>query len=247
VGENGAGKSTTINLILNLIKKDSGSIKLLGEELDDKNKNLCESIGVVLDECNFPENLTLNEVSTVVANIYKTWDKTAFENYRKKFNLSPDKKVKDFSRGMKMKLSIAVALSHNSRLLILDEATSGLDPMVRDEILDIFLEFIQDETHSIFISSHIITDLEKICDYITFIHKGKIVFSENKDDILEKYGVLKCSIDEFESIDKNIVLGVNKTSVGVSALVEKAKAPKNMLLDNAGIEDIMVFISKGDN
>ncbi len=244
IGENGAGKSTTIKLILDLIHRDSGSITVLGK---DNKKDLTlvkENIGVVMDECFFPENVTAKDINIIMKNVYKTWDENIYNQYLKNFSLPESKIIKDYSRGMKMKLSIAVALSHDSKLLILDEATSGLDPVIRDEILDVFLEFIQNEDHSIFVSSHIISDLEKICDYITFIHKGKIIFTEAKDNLLENYAVLKCSNDDFENIDKSIVKGYRKSSYGVEALVIKSKIKGNYIIDKASIEDIMLFYIK---
>ncbi len=165
-------------------------------------------------------------------------------HYANKFSLPVKEAVKNYSRGMKMKLSIAAALSHDSKLLILDEATSGLDPIIRDEILDVFLDFIQDETHSIFMSSHIISDLEKVCDYITFIHDGKIIFCEEKDELKENFGILKCSENEFFNIDKSFVKGYRKNSFGIEALVYKNKIRKDYTIDNASIEDIMLYYIK---
>lgn len=247
IGENGAGKSTTIKLILDLIHRDSGSITVLGKD-NKKELNLVkENIGVVMDECFFPENIAAKDINLIMKNIYKTWDEKKFNNLLNDFSLPEKKIIKDYSRGMKMKLSIAVALSHDSKLLILDEATSGLDPIIRDEILDVFLDFIQDEEHSIFVSSHIISDLEKICDYITFIHKGKIVFSEAKDILLESYGVLKCSADSFKNIDKSIIKGFRENSFGIEALVLKNKLKGNYAIDKASIEDIMLFYIKENN
>lgn len=247
VGENGAGKSTTIKLILDLIHRDSGSITVLGKDNKKELTSIKENIGVVMDECFFPENICAKDVNLIMKNIYKTWDEKKFDRIVKDFELPKAKIIKDYSKGMKMKLSIAVALSHDSKLLILDEATSGLDPIIRDEILDIFLEFIQNEEHSIFISSHIISDLEKICDYITFIHKGKIIFSEAKDSLLENYGVLKCSLEDFEGIDKAIVKGYRKNSFGVEALVQRNRIKGNYVIDNASIEDIMLYYIRRAN
>ncbi len=244
IGENGAGKSTTIKLILDLIHRDSGNITVLGKDNKKELNLIKENIGVVMDECFFPENINAANINLIMKNIYKTWDEKKFNNLLSGFSL-PDKKIiKDYSRGMKMKLSIAVALSHDSKLLILDEATSGLDPIVRDEILDVFLEFIQNEEHSIFISSHIISDLEKICDYVTFIHKGKIIFSEPKDSLIEDYGILKCSSENFKNIDKSIIKGYRKNSFGVEALVLKNNFKGNYVIDKASIEDIMLFYVK---
>lgn len=241
IGENGAGKSTTIKLILDLIKPESGEIKVLGEHLTTESRELKEHIGVVMDECNFPECLKLREIGKMLKGCYKTWNEERFEKLKKDFSLPEGKCVKDFSRGMKMKLSIAVALSHDSKLLILDEATSGLDPIVRDEILDIFLDFIQDESHSIFISSHILSDLEKICDYITFLHEGRVVFSEEKTELLEKYVIVHCSEQELSCLDPQAVIGVRKNSFGVDALVLRSQVPECYTKDAATIEDIMLY------
>lgn len=193
IGENGAGKSTTINAILNLISKDGGEIKLFGKVMSDNNKDIKEDIGIVYDYMNFYETLTLKQISKIMEKAYKRWDNELYLNYLKKFKLPIDKEIKAFSKGMKMKASIAIALSHHPKLLILDEATSGLDPIVRDEILDIFLDFVQDEKHSILISSHITSDLEKIADYITFIRNGEVIFSKDKDDLIYNYAII-CSM-----------------------------------------------------
>lgn len=241
IGENGAGKSTTIKLILDLIKRDEGIITILGKDNKTELKSVKEYIGVVMDESSFPENLNAKEISKILKRVYKTWDENKFYKLLEKFSILQNKSIKDYSRGMKMKLSIAVSLSHDSKILIMDEATSGLDPIVREEILDIFLEFIQDESNSIFISSHIISDLEKICDYITFIHKGKIIFSESKDDLLDNYGILKCSEEELKNIESNIVKGIRKNKFGVEALILKNSIKGNYVIDKANIEDIMIF------
>lgn len=247
IGENGAGKSTTIKLILDLIHRDSGKISIFGWDNIEYENKIKEDIGVVFEENNLPENMTITDVSIVMRNIYKNWDSKVFNSFMKEFSLPAKKTIKEFSRGMKMKLSIAVALSHHAKLLILDEATSGLDPIIREEILDMFLEFIQDEEHSIFASSHIISDLEKVADYITFIHKGRILFSESKDNLLCKYGVLKCRASEFEIIDKSIVAGYRKSKFGVEALVLKDKIKGKHIIDHASIEDIMLFSIKGES
>ncbi|MDD3349250.1 MAG: ABC transporter ATP-binding protein [Eubacteriales bacterium] len=242
IGENGAGKSTTIKLILDLISRDNGTIMVLGGDNLENLKAIKENIGVVLDESCFPENLNLWDINRIMKNIYLTWNEKLFWDYTTRFALPSDKKtVKEYSHGMKMKLAIAIALSHDSKLLLLDEATSGLDPVARDEILDVFREFIQDEERSILLSSHITSDLEKICDYITFLHKGKVVFSEQKDDLLEKYGVLKCSAEEFAKIDSSAVKGCRMNEFGVQALVEKQKMNNSYVIDRAGLEDIMLY------
>lgn len=247
IGENGAGKSTTIKLILDLINRDSGSISVLGKDNKKELTSVKENIGVVMDECFFPENISAKDINLIMKNIYKTWDEQKFNSLLKNFQLPETKIIKDYSKGMKMKLSIATAMSHDSKLLIMDEATSGLDPIIRDEILDVFLEFIQNEEHSIFISSHIISDLEKICDYISFIHKGKIIFSEPKDRLLEDYGILKCSSEDFKNIDKNLIKGYRKNSFGMEVLVLKNNIKGNYVIDKANIEDIMLFYVKENN
>lgn len=244
IGANGAGKSTTIRLMLDLAKRDSGEISILGADPSTASADLKERIGVVMDECGFPETLNLRDIGTIMSKCYRTWDSARFSELSTKFDLPLKKQVKEYSRGMKMKLSIAVALSHDSRVLILDEATSGLDPVVRDEVLDVFLEFIQDEGHSIFISSHIMSDLEKVCDYITFIRDGRVLLSQEKDLLREKYLVVKCSESELENIEKSAVVGVRRSRFGVEALVERRFVPKGVISDPAGLEDIMLYFVK---
>lgn len=246
VGENGAGKSTTIKLIMNAIKSDSGQVKVMG--VDNKSheyRSLKEDVGVVLDEAYFPEVLNAKNVNAVMKNTYKNWSEKAYFDYIEKFSLPLKKQFKDYSRGMKMKLAIAVALSHNPKLLILDEATSGLDPMVRDEILDIFNDFTRDDNHSILLSSHIVSDLEKICDYIAFIHKGKLVFSEEKDLLLEEYGMVRLSKANFEAVPEDAVLGKKITEYGVEALVAKSAVSGAFMTERTSIEDIILFMAKG--
>ncbi len=241
IGENGAGKSTTIKLIMDLINRDEGTITVLGMDNKANLKSVKENIGIVMDESCFPENLNAREINSIMKKIYRTWDEDKFYELLNKLSISSDKFIKEYSRGMKMKLSIAASMSHDSQLLIMDEATSGLDPIVREEILDMFMDFIQDENHSIFISSHIISDLEKICDYITFIHEGKIIFSETKDDLLDNYGILKCSDEELKKIDSKIVKGIRRNKFGVEALILKNKLRGSYVVDKANIEDIMLF------
>ncbi len=245
VGENGAGKSTTIKLILDLVHKDQGTIKILGKDQKSFSLTDREQIGVVMDDCCFPEVLNATEVGKIQAKLYHNWDMNTYEKLLKNFSIPPKKPIKDYSKGMKMKLNIACALSHKAKLLIMDEATSGLDPVVRDEILDFFLDFIQDETHSILLSSHITSDLEKICDYITLIHKGRIVFSQPKDELVELYGILKCHEQELHHLTAGAVLKYRKNEFGVEALVLKHKVPKTMIVDRASIEDIMLFNIRG--
>lgn len=244
IGENGAGKSTTIKLILNLIRRDGGEISILGQTLNNKNPVLKEQIGVVMDESSFPDNLSMKNIDLILKNCYQTWSSEQFFRYCKKFDIPEKKVIREYSRGMKMKLSIAVALSHDSRLLILDEATSGLDPVVRDEILDVFLEFIQDERNSIFISSHIISDLEKICDYITFIHKGQILLSEEKDVLLEQYAIAHCTKEQFSALAADAVIGARQNTFGVDALVLRHRIPRDIASDPASLEEIMLYYVK---
>ena len=248
IGENGAGKSTTINAMLGLIQKEAGSICVLGKEQPDN--EIKEQIGVVFDGNNYPEIFSTRKLNRVMKDIYHSWEEHTFLNLLKKFSLPTDKPIKQFSKGMKMKLAIAVALSHNSKLLILDEATSGLDPVIRDDILDILLDFAQDETHSILISSHITTDLEKIADYIVFIHEGQVVFSKLKDELIEQYGIIKCGAAQFEALDKSDIIVYRKMDYEWQVLVAdraamKKKYPKT-LIDSVSIDEIMLLYVKGE-
>lgn len=247
VGENGAGKSTTINLIMNAISRDSGSIKVLGVDNQSNEFNAVkEDIGVVLDEAYFPEVLTPKNVGKVMKNTYRNWDDDCYCNLLERFGLPDTKAFKDFSRGMKMKLAIAVAMSHKPKLLILDEATSGLDPIVRDEILDIFNDFTRDETHSILLSSHIVSDLEKICDYIAFIHNGRLLFCEEKDRLLEEYAIVKMSKADFEKIPEQAIKGKKVNQYGVEALVLKSAISRTHITEYTSLEDIILFLAKGE-
>lgn len=245
IGENGAGKSTIINLIMDLIHRDSGEIYVLGKDNRIDFALTKEDIGVVLDDAGFPESINLVLVENIMKRAYKRWDSEKYYALIDKFNLPRKKPVKEFSRGMKMKLYIAAALSHNARLLILDEATSGLDPIVRDEILDIFYEFIEDGSRSILISSHIISDLDKLCDYITFIHRGKLLFSEEKDKLKENYSLLKMGRSEFSQLDKSVVKGSRISDFGVEALVEAKNVPAGVTAYPPGVEDIILYLAKG--
>jgi len=247
VGENGAGKSTTVKAILNLIRRDKGEIQVFGKDNIQSEQDIKERIGVVFDSLNLPVMIRPQDVGKMMQSIYHQWDQKKYLEYLERFQLPAKKIIKDLSRGMKMKLAIAVALSHNAQLLLLDEATSGLDPIVRDEILDILLEFIQDASHGILFSSHITSDLEKIADYVTFIHQGKILLSKPKDQLLEKYGVIKCSESEFSTLDQKAIVGVRRHQFGVEALMEKEKIPSGTyIVDKASIEDIMLFIARGE-
>lgn len=248
IGENGAGKSTTINAALGLIQKDAGSVSILGR--DSLDGDVKEEIGVVFDGSNYPEILTPKKLNGVMKNIYRSWDEMAYFRLLKQFSLPLDKQIKQFSKGMKMKLAITAAFSHHSRLLILDEATSGLDPVIRDDILDMLLDFVQEEDHSILVSSHITSDLEKIADYIVFIHEGRVVFSKPKDELLEQYGIIKCGAAQFDALDKDDVIVYRKMDYEWQALVAdrekmQKKYPKAMVVP-ATIDEIMLLYVKGE-
>lgn len=247
IGENGAGKTTLIKSLLGIIKIDDGDIKLFDK--DFKDKAVKEDIGVVLDNSFFPELLNANDIKSVMANIYANWDNELYDKYLKEFNIPLDQAIKTFSKGMRKKLEIVAALSHKPKLLILDEPTSGLDPVVRTEILDIFLNFIQDENHSILLSTHITSDLEHIADYIVFIDEGKIILNDSRDAILDNYGVLKIEEKDFDKIDKEDIIRFKKNRYNYEILVNgRSKITKkynNMVVDKATLEDIMVLNIKG--
>lgn len=244
IGENGAGKTTTIKLILDMIRRDGGTIEIFGEECRSMKREAWENIGVVLDNCSFSEELTGVHVGRIMAGIYKSWDGQKFEQLLAAYHVDRKKRIKEYSKGMKMKLSLAVAMAHDTRLLILDEATSGLDPMAREELLESFQDFIQDERRSIFISSHIISDLEKVCDYITFIHKGRMLFSEEKDLLLENHGIFHGTKETLRELPEEAVAGIREGAFGLEALVRRDRAPGGLSLDRAGLEDIMLFYSR---
>ena len=246
IGQNGAGKSTTINAILNIVKRDEGEIKLFGLDNLKNETEVKENLAAVFDELPFNEDLNAKILSKVMSDIYKNWDEKVFFNYLDIFSLPSKKAFKKFSKGMKMKLQIAVALSHHAKLLIMDEATTGLDPVVRNDILDIFMEYLQDENNTIFMSTHITSDLEKIADMVTFIDKGKIILSGYKDEILDNYGVIKCGKAEFENIDKTDYIGMRHTDYGVEMLVSDRHKIKekytDIVVDKTTLDEIMVFI-----
>lgn len=250
IGENGAGKSTTIKSILNVINRDSGEINIFGLDNIKKEKQIKEDIGVVLDDSFLSEYLTPKDINQIMKNMYKTGDENLYFEYIEKFNLPRVKISKEFSSGMKMKLKIAVALSHHPKLLILDEPTSGLDPVARNEILDIFQDFIQDEERGIFVSSHITSDLEHIADYITFINEGEIVLTKTRDELLENFGIVKCSEEEFKKFDKKDYVKFKKNRYEYDVLVEDkvefARKYDAQIIDKPTIEDIMLIYIKGE-
>ncbi|MBH1940003.1 ABC transporter ATP-binding protein [Mobilitalea sibirica] len=249
VGENGAGKTTTIKAILDLIHVDQGEVSIMGTAAKNLSKELKSLIGVVFDGSNLHDNLTVVNINAIMKKIYPNWDEEVYKSYLKKFQLPEGKIIKDFSRGMKMKLSITIALSHHSKLLILDEATSGLDPIIRDEILDIFLEFIQDEEHTILLSSHIISDIEKIADYVTFIHQGNIVFSKSKDELIYQHGVIRCRKEDVSAIDKSYIVGIRENNFGAEVMIQDkdrfTRKNHEFNVERTSIEEIMLFITRG--
>ncbi len=250
IGENGAGKSTIINAVLGLTQKDAGEVTILGKNEQEIDFAACNQIGVVFDSGNFPNGLTPKELNGLLKNVFLLWDEEIYFSLLKKLSLPPDKKMKTFSKGMKMKLAIAVSFSHCSNLLILDEATSGLDPVVRDDILDMLLDFVQDENHSILVSSHITGDLEKIADYIVFIHEGRLLFSKPKDELLEKYGIVKCGMAQFDALESRDMIAYRKRDYEWQVLVaDRDKAKKkypNAVIVPATIDEIMLLYIKGE-
>lgn len=250
IGPNGAGKSTTIKLIMNLIKKNGGEIKVFGKDHIKYEKEIKDRIGFVYDESYYYEDLTIHQMKNIVASFYSKWDDNQFNYYIHEFDLNPKAKIKTLSKGMKMKFSLAIALSHNADLIIMDEPTSGLDPVFRREILDILYNIIQDDSKSIFFSTHITTDLEKIADYITFINKGKVVFSKSKDEVLESYAIVKGGIDLLDKDTREEFIGLRETPVGFEGLIDNLDRIKSIfgsqvLIEKATLEDIMVYSVRG--
>ena len=245
VGANGAGKSTTIRLIMDAMERDGGTVEVLG--VDNKSQEfqkVKEEVGVVLDETCVPEFITARQLGKIMADTYRNWEQDAYERWLDKFQLPGNKKFKEYSRGMTMKLGIAAALSHRARLLLLDEASSGLDPMVREELLEVFADFAAQDGHAVLISSHIVSDLEKICDYVAFLEKGRLVLCEEKDVLLDRYGILKCGREDLNRVDPAALHGVRLGQYGAEALVERDRAPRDMVVDRATLEDIILHLAK---
>ena len=240
IGENGAGKSTTIQLILGSLRRDSGTISILGS---DDVASVKQDLGVVLDEVGFHDYLTADKIGKIMADIFTRWDEPLYQQYLTQLSLPREKHFKDFSKGMKMKLGIAVALSHHPKLLLLDEATSGLDPVIRDELLDIFLDLARDEAHSILISSHIVSDLEKICDYVAFLHQGKLLLCEEKDALRDRYGIFRGSEADIAVLPQSAICGKRTTPYGTEVLVRRSDVG-NLSLGTVGIEELFVFLAK---
>ena len=248
IGENGAGKSTLIRMMCGMCKPGGGEVVVLGERAGRSAAftRVKQDIGVVLDEACLPDELTAPQIAQCMRGIYTHWDDEVFGGFMRRFALPEDKAVRHYSRGMKMKLAIAAAMSHHAKLLLLDEATSGLDPVVRDDILDVFNEFTRQEDHSVLISSHIVSDLEKICDYVVFIHKGNVILSEEKDRLLEKYALLAMERAQYDAMPKEGVRRMLDAHGTVRVLMEREYVPHGMPLERLGLEDMMLMIEKGE-
>lgn len=250
IGENGSGKTTAIKSMLRIVAPDGGTVRLAGMDMGKQEIEAKEEIGLVLGENHFHEYLRAKEVGRILGGVYKKWDQELFDEYLKKFSPPEKKKIKDYSKGMKMKLAIAAALGHHPRVLLLDEATSGLDPAARDDILDLLFGFIEDGEHSVLLSSHITSDLEKVADYITMIHEGKVVFSEEKDRMLENLGVVRCGRDQLNRLDGGYILRVRDHAYQTECLVKEKERVRGMypelVVDDTDIEEIMLFLVKGE-
>lgn len=240
IGENGAGKSTTIKLVLDMIKRDGGSVKILGRDNSKEIRLIKEDVGTVFDEVGIPECLNARQVGKIMRGTFKSWDSSAYNDLLKRLSLPLDKPFGKFSRGMKMKLGLCVAMSHNAKLLLLDEATSGLDPLARDEVLDILNDFTRDENHSVLLSSHIVSDLEKICDYIAFLHKGRLILFEEKDVLLSEYGMIHCTEQRLSELDQSAIKHKKITPYGVEAIVRRSAVPHGTEISPVSIEELFV-------
>ena len=245
IGQNGAGKSTTINTVLNILTPDSGEVKVFGLDNREHDMEIKANISAVFDELPFHDVLNANDINIILKEVFSEWDSTVFSEYLDRFSLPRRKKFGEFSKGMKMKLQIAAALSHNAKLLIMDEATTGLDPVVRNEILDIFLEFLQDEEHSILMSSHITSDLEHIADSITFIDKGRILLTGYKDDITGSHGLMRCSLSDYREIDREDFVSARLSDYGADVLIDRRDEMSvkysGAVIDPVSLEDIMLY------
>lgn len=241
IGENGAGKTTTIKAMLEMNRPDSGTIRLLGQEISAEQRN---DIGVVLDEVGLPEGLNTRQIGKIMQNSFRSWQSDVYADYLKKFNLPENKKFKTFSKGMKMKLGLAIALSHDAKLLVLDEPTAGLDPLVREELLDLLNDFTRDEGHAVLISSHIVSDLEKVCDYIAFLHKGQLMLCEEKDRLLEQYGFLQTTEENLNALEPDAIKGRRVTQYGAEAIVDRTRVPQTFDIRPVTIEELFVYMAK---
>ena len=246
IGENGAGKTTTIKAVLNLIRRDAGEIHILGQDNIADERAVKERMGVVLEDGCFLNTMNARQVDTLMRKAYRNWDSEQFFGFLSRLGIDRDKKIKDYSKGMRMKINIAAAMSHGAELLIMDEPTSGLDPIVRDEVLDLFYDFMQDEGHAILLSSHITSDLDKIADYITFIHAGRVALSEPRDELLDTYGVLRCTADQLLALDPSVVRGKRVGAFGCEALVRRDGVPQGWPVEPVNIEQVMLFLTRGE-
>ena len=247
IGENGAGKTTTIKAVLNLIRRDAGEIRVLGLDNIRDERAVKERIGVVLEDGCFLNTMNARQVDTLMGKAYQNWKPEQFFGFIRRFGIDENKKIKDYSKGMRMKISIAAALSHGAELLLMDEPTSGLDPVVRDEVLDLFYDFMQDEGHAILLSSHITSDLDKIADYITFIHGGRVALSEPRDELLDTYGVLRCTADQLAALEPQAVRAKRMGAFGCEALVRRDGVPQGWPVEPVNIEQIMLFLTRGED
>lgn len=245
VGENGAGKTTTLKAVLNLIHRDAGTIRVLGQDNIREERAVKERIGVVLEDGCFLNTMNARQVDVLMGKAYQNWHSEQFFGFLKRFGIDESKKIKDYSKGMRMKVNIAAAMSHDAELLIMDEPTSGLDPVVRDEVLDLFYDFMQDDGHSILLSSHITSDLDKIADYITFIHGGNVVLSEPRDVLLDTYGVLRCTAEQLAALDPAAIRGKRAGAFGCEALVRRDGVPHGWPVEPVNIEQVMLFLTRG--
>ena len=250
IGENGAGKTTLIKSLLNIIKPSKGKIKIFNNDSEEMELDTKEDVGVVLDNMFFQEILTPKDINTIMKDIYKNWDTTLFNDYLSEFGINFNQPLKTMSKGMRKKVEIATSLAHKPKLLILDEPTSGLDPVVRNEVLEIFQKFVSDEEHTILFSTHITSDLEHIADKIIFIDKGQIVLNELRDEIIDNYGILKCSLDSFDKIDKKDIICYKKNKYDYEILIydknKMNKKYKDFIVDRITLEDLMILIIKGE-
>ncbi len=249
IGENGAGKTTLLKLILNIIKKDQGNIQIFGKDYQQYESEIKEEIGIVLDDMFFPEVLTAKDINNIMKDIYKNWDESLFYHYLKEFQIKDKQTIKNLSKGMRKKLEIATALSHHPKLLILDEATSGLDPVVRSEVLEIFMKFLEEEEHTILLSTHITSDLENIADQIVFVDKGKKVLDIDREELFNDYGILKCEKNQLEQIDTEDIVSYQKNKYNIEVLIKNKsnskKKYKDFVIDKLTLEELMVLMIKG--